>query len=83
MPMNFLKFNKMFFFQNYVFNYMIKKIDDYIIEFNKKKYPAKPANRDNQGYLTKLANWVIYSRRLNKLVFIKIIFFILINFFKK
>ena len=25
MPMNFLKFNKMFFFQNYVFNYMIKK----------------------------------------------------------
>jgi hypothetical protein len=74
MPMNFLKFNKMFFFQNYFFNYMIKKIDNYIIKFNKKKYPAKPANRGNQGYLTKHANRVIHSRRLNKLVFIKIIF---------
>jgi hypothetical protein len=35
MPMNFLKFNNIFYFRNYFFNYMIKrKINDHIIEFN-------------------------------------------------
>jgi hypothetical protein len=62
---------------------MIKKIDEYIIKFNKKKkYSAKPANWDNQGYLTKLANRIIHSRRLNKLVFIKINFLFKLIFLK-
>ena len=41
-PMNFLKFNNMYFFQKYIFNCMIKrKIDNYIIVFNyKKKVPC-------------------------------------------
>jgi hypothetical protein len=34
-PMDVLKLNNMFFFQNYFFNYMIKrKINDHIIELN-------------------------------------------------
>jgi len=36
MSLDFLKFNNLFFFQNYIFKkYMIKiKIDDHIIKFN-------------------------------------------------
>jgi hypothetical protein len=51
------------FFLHLLALFIIKKIDDHIIKFNlkKKKYLAKPANRDNQGYLAKITNQIIES----------------------
>jgi hypothetical protein len=83
MSMDFLKFNDMFFFQIYFFNYMIKKIDDHIIEFNyKKRHSIKPVNWGNHGYLIKLANRVIDCIKFNNLIFFQN-HYLIRTFFKK
>jgi len=47
----------------------------------KNKYPAKPVNRGNQGYLAKLTNRVVNSKKFNNIIFLKL-FFIKLNFLK-
>jgi hypothetical protein len=48
------------------------------VQLEIKRYPAKPVNRDNQGYLSKLANQVIEFTKFNNLVFSEIIFYLTI-----
>ena len=48
------------------------------VQLEIKRYPAKLVNRDNQGYLSKLANQVIEFTKFNNLVFSEIIFYLTI-----
>jgi hypothetical protein len=62
--MNFIKFNNMFFFRNYFFNYTRKKINDNKLKLNlKEKHFAKPINQDNLGYPSKLANYFNHIKK--------------------
>jgi hypothetical protein len=45
------------------------------VQLEKKKYPAKPTSRNNQGYIVKLASRVIDSIKFINLVFLNYFLF--------